>query len=64
MRRNGQHNSTGDCLYEADLFLNPRPPVRPGILFDDTSTILDLSPNGFSSTLDVITRASTSALPA
>jgi len=29
-------------------------PVRPGILFDDTRTVLDLSPNGFSSTLEVI----------
>jgi 2-keto-4-pentenoate hydratase/2-oxohepta-3-ene-1,7-dioic acid hydratase in catechol pathway len=28
--------------------------VRPGILFDDTRTVLDLSPNGFSSTLEVI----------
>ena len=29
MRRNGQHNSTGDCLYEADLFLNPYRPHPP-----------------------------------
>ena len=29
-------------------------PVRPGILFDDTKTVLDLSPNGFKSTLEVI----------
>ena len=29
-------------------------PVRPGILFDDTKTVLDLSPNGFTSTLEVI----------
>jgi 2-keto-4-pentenoate hydratase/2-oxohepta-3-ene-1,7-dioic acid hydratase in catechol pathway len=39
-------------------------PVRPGILFDDTSTVLDLSPGGFSSTLDVIARGHTGALPA
>lgn len=29
-------------------------PIRPGILFDDTKTVLDLSPNGLSSTLEVI----------
>lgn len=29
-------------------------PIRPGILFDDTKTVLDLSPNGFTSTLEVI----------
>ena len=29
-------------------------PIRPGILFDDTRTVLDLSPNGFSSMLEVI----------
>jgi len=29
-------------------------PIRPGILFDDTRTVLDLSPNGFQSTLEVI----------
>ena len=39
-------------------------PVRPGFLFDDTKTILDLSPGGFSSALDVIARGSVSALPA
>ena len=33
-------------------------PTRPGILFDDTKTVLDLSPNGFSSTLEVISRFS------
>jgi len=32
-------------------------PTRPGILFDDTKTVLDLSPNGFSSTLEVISSA-------
>ena len=31
-------------------------PIRPGILFDDTSTILDLSAGGYTSTLDVISR--------
>src|SRR6185503_1986288 len=35
-------------------FSTPNGPVRPGILFDDTKTVLDLSPNGFQSTLDVI----------
>ena len=39
-------------------------PVRPGFLFDDTKTILDLSPGGFSSALDVIAHGSVSALPA
>jgi 2-keto-4-pentenoate hydratase/2-oxohepta-3-ene-1,7-dioic acid hydratase in catechol pathway len=39
-------------------------PVRPGILFDDTRTVLDLSPGGFSSALDVIARGQTGALPA
>jgi 2-keto-4-pentenoate hydratase/2-oxohepta-3-ene-1,7-dioic acid hydratase in catechol pathway len=29
-------------------------PIRPGILFEDTTTVLDLAPNGFSSTLEVI----------
>jgi len=29
-------------------------PIRPGILFDDTRSVLDLSPNGFQSTLEVI----------
>jgi 2-keto-4-pentenoate hydratase/2-oxohepta-3-ene-1,7-dioic acid hydratase in catechol pathway len=38
--------------------------IRPGALFDDTKTILDLSPNGFSSTLDVIARGSISTLAA
>jgi 2-keto-4-pentenoate hydratase/2-oxohepta-3-ene-1,7-dioic acid hydratase in catechol pathway len=28
--------------------------IHPGILFDDTRTILDLAPNGFKSTLEVI----------
>jgi 2-keto-4-pentenoate hydratase/2-oxohepta-3-ene-1,7-dioic acid hydratase in catechol pathway len=31
--------------------------VRPGILFDDTRTVLDLTPNGFKSTLEVIASA-------
>jgi 2-keto-4-pentenoate hydratase/2-oxohepta-3-ene-1,7-dioic acid hydratase in catechol pathway len=31
-------------------------PIRPGILFEDTKTILDLSPSGFNDTLDVISR--------
>jgi 2-keto-4-pentenoate hydratase/2-oxohepta-3-ene-1,7-dioic acid hydratase in catechol pathway len=31
--------------------------IRPGILFEDTKTVLDLSPNGFSSTLEVISSA-------
>jgi hypothetical protein len=26
-------------------------PIRPGILFGDTKTVLDLTPNGFKSTL-------------
>jgi 2-keto-4-pentenoate hydratase/2-oxohepta-3-ene-1,7-dioic acid hydratase in catechol pathway len=30
--------------------------TRPGILFDDTKTILDLTPSGFKDTLDVISR--------
>ncbi|HEY2472334.1 MAG TPA: fumarylacetoacetate hydrolase family protein [Terracidiphilus sp.] len=37
-------------------------PVRPGILFDDTRTVLDLSPNGFSSTLEVIASGTGSTL--
>ncbi len=32
-------------------------PTRPGILFDDTKTVLDLGPNGFTSTLEVISSA-------
>jgi len=32
-------------------FSTPTAPVRPGILFDDTKTVLDLSPSGYSSTL-------------
>jgi hypothetical protein len=28
--------------------------IRPGFLFDDSNTVLDLSPNGFKSTLEVI----------
>jgi 2-keto-4-pentenoate hydratase/2-oxohepta-3-ene-1,7-dioic acid hydratase in catechol pathway len=35
-------------------FSTTNTPVRPGILFDDTRTVLDLGPNGFSSTLEVI----------
>ena len=31
--------------------------TRPGILFEDTKTILDLTPSGFKDTLDVISRA-------
>jgi len=30
--------------------------VRPGVLMDETGMVLDLSPNGYGSTLDVITR--------
>jgi 2-keto-4-pentenoate hydratase/2-oxohepta-3-ene-1,7-dioic acid hydratase in catechol pathway len=33
--------------------------VRPGFLFDDTSTILDLSPAGYASTLEVISKGIT-----
>src|SRR5215469_1021488 len=39
-------------------------PIRPGVLFDETRTILDLSPGGFSSTLDVIAQGRTSTLAA
>jgi 2-keto-4-pentenoate hydratase/2-oxohepta-3-ene-1,7-dioic acid hydratase in catechol pathway len=39
-------------------------PIRPGGLFDETKTILDLSPSGFSSTLDVIAQGQTSTLAA
>ncbi len=39
-------------------------PIRPGVLFDNTKTILDLSPSGFSSTLDVIARGNVSTLAA
>jgi 2-keto-4-pentenoate hydratase/2-oxohepta-3-ene-1,7-dioic acid hydratase in catechol pathway len=38
--------------------------TRPGFLFDDTNSILDLSPSGYSSTLDVIARGMTSTMPA
>ena len=30
--------------------------IRPGVLMEDTGVVFDLSPSGFSSTLDVITR--------
>lgn len=36
--------------------------VRPGYLFDDTKTILDLTPNGFVSTLEVIASGTGSTL--
>ena len=39
-------------------------PARPGILFDDTKTILDLSHSGFASTLDVIARGNVGTLAA
>ena len=35
-------------------FSTAKGPICPGILFDDTLTVLDLSANGFSSTLEVI----------
>ena len=35
--------------------------TKPGFLFEDTGTILDLSPNGFTSTLDVISKGRTPA---
>jgi 2-keto-4-pentenoate hydratase/2-oxohepta-3-ene-1,7-dioic acid hydratase in catechol pathway len=38
--------------------------IRPGFLFDDTKTILDLTPSGFKDTLDVISRASVSTVAA
>ena len=38
--------------------------VRPGFLFEDTSTILDLTPSGFTSALDVITKGITQATAA
>ncbi len=37
-------------------------PIRPGILFDDTKTVLDLTPNGFKSTLEVISSGTGSTL--
>ena len=37
-------------------------PIRPGILFEDTRTVLDLGPNGFSSTLEVIASGTGSTL--
>ncbi len=37
-------------------------PIRPGILFDDTRTVLDLSPHGFKSTLEVIASGTGSTL--
>ena len=43
-------------------FSNTHGPVRPGILFDDTQTVLDLSPNGFKSTLEVIASGTGSTL--
>jgi 2-keto-4-pentenoate hydratase/2-oxohepta-3-ene-1,7-dioic acid hydratase in catechol pathway len=45
-------------------FSTPTAPVRPGILFDDTKTVLDLSPSGYSSTLEVIARGPTNTLAA
>ncbi len=36
--------------------------VRPGFLFEDTGTILDLSPAGFTSALDVVARGMTQAV--
>ncbi|MGA7242988.1 MAG: fumarylacetoacetate hydrolase family protein, partial [Terracidiphilus sp.] len=45
-------------------FSTPDSPIRPGIFFDDTKTILDLSPSGFKGTLDVITRGPVSTLAA
>src|SRR5579859_3890509 len=38
--------------------------TRPGILFDDTKTILDLTPSGFKDTLDVISREFTATVAA
>src|SRR5579863_6755790 len=38
--------------------------VRPGFLFEDTRTILDLSPNGLTSALDVISKGITHAAAA
>lgn len=37
---------------------------RPGILFDDTNTVLDLTPTGLSTTLDVIAHGKLSAIAA
>jgi 2-keto-4-pentenoate hydratase/2-oxohepta-3-ene-1,7-dioic acid hydratase in catechol pathway len=37
-------------------------PIRPGILFGDTKTVLDLTPNGFKSTLEVISSGTGSTL--
>jgi 2-keto-4-pentenoate hydratase/2-oxohepta-3-ene-1,7-dioic acid hydratase in catechol pathway len=36
--------------------------IRPGILFGDTKTVLDLTPNGFKSTLEVISSGTGSTL--
>src|SRR6202790_618540 len=38
--------------------------IRPGFLFEDTKTILDLSPNGYASALDVIAKGLTQATAA
>jgi len=38
--------------------------IRPGFLFEDTGTILDLTPSGFTSALDVITKGITQAASA
>jgi 2-keto-4-pentenoate hydratase/2-oxohepta-3-ene-1,7-dioic acid hydratase in catechol pathway len=38
--------------------------VRPGVLMEDADVVFDLSPNGFNTTLDVITRGRLENLPA
>jgi 2-keto-4-pentenoate hydratase/2-oxohepta-3-ene-1,7-dioic acid hydratase in catechol pathway len=43
-------------------FSTDRTSVRPGILFDDTSTVLDLLPHGFKSTLEFISSGTGSSL--
>jgi len=39
-------------------------PVRPGVLFEDTKTVLDLGAGGYSTMLDVISRGNVSTLAA
>jgi 2-keto-4-pentenoate hydratase/2-oxohepta-3-ene-1,7-dioic acid hydratase in catechol pathway len=51
-------------LVSFSVAAEPNGPIRPGVLFEDSKLVLDLSASGFTSTLDVISRGHSPTLAA
>ena len=51
-------------LVSFSVSADPNSPIRPGVLFEDSKSVLDLSANGFTGMLDVISRGHTPTLAA